>query len=193
MVDVTRIATKLAELSDRLGRVRQHAKPTAEDLAADRDAMDLVAFNLMLSVQAAADIASHVISDEGWPAASTLAESFQRLAQEGVISTPTASALARAVGLRNVVALGYGGADPALVHHAATTGLTDLERFAREAPCGWPIASHRRGPSRRSNPRPRRRPAALRDRSRGPSRPGPRRRRPRGASRSGDRGRRRRA
>lgn len=132
MVDATRIATKLADLADRIERVRLHAKPTSEDLAADRDALDLVAFNLMLSVQAAADIASHVIADEGWPVASTLAESFQRLGQRGVISAPTVAALARAVGLRNIVAHGYGGADPAHVHAAATTGLADLERFAKE-------------------------------------------------------------
>lgn len=132
MVDATRIATKLADLADRVARVRLHARPTAEELAADRDAIDLVAFNLMLSVQAAADIASHLISDEGWPVSSTLAESFQRLAQHGVIAGSTASALGRAVGLRNIVAHGYGGADPSLVHGAATTGLADLERFGHE-------------------------------------------------------------
>jgi len=132
MVDRTRVASKLAELADRIVRVRRHAKPSAAELVADRDAIDLVAFNLMLAVQAAADIASHLIADEGWPVASSLAESFQRLAERGVISSVSASALARAVGLRNIVAHGYGGADPTLVHAAATTGLADLEGFARE-------------------------------------------------------------
>ncbi len=132
MVDRTRVASKLAELADRIARVRLHAKATAADLAVDRDAIDLVAFNLMLAVQAAADIASHLIADEGWPVASSLAESFQRLADKGVVSATSARALARAVGLRNVVAHGYGGADPAMVHAAATTGLGDLEAFAHE-------------------------------------------------------------
>ncbi len=132
MVDRTRVAAKLADLAERISRVRKHAKASPAELAADRDAMDLVAFNLMLSVQAAADIASHLIADEGWPAATTLAQSFQRLADRAVVATGTADALARAVGLRNIVAHGYGGADPALVHAAATSGLADLESFARE-------------------------------------------------------------
>jgi uncharacterized protein YutE (UPF0331/DUF86 family) len=39
-------------------------QPT-DELASDRDALDLVAFNLMLAVQAACDPASHLIADEG--------------------------------------------------------------------------------------------------------------------------------
>jgi len=37
-----------------------------------------------------------------------------------------------AVGLRNVVAHGYAGVRPEMIHAAATTGLTDLEAFSRE-------------------------------------------------------------
>ena len=86
----------------------------------------------MLGVQSAADIASHVIADEGWPAATTLAQGFERLQDRGVLTSATAQALARALGLRNVVAHGYAGVDTALVFTAATSGLDDLERFARE-------------------------------------------------------------
>lgn len=98
----------------------------------DRDALDLVAFNLMLAVQACADIASHVIAHEGWPPADTLAGGFERLRDRGVISAPVCAALARAVGLRNVVAHGYAGVRPELIHAAATAGVAALEAFARE-------------------------------------------------------------
>jgi uncharacterized protein YutE (UPF0331/DUF86 family) len=40
--------------------------------------------------------------------------------------------LSDAVGLRNIVAHGYSGVDPAKIHAAARTGLPDLERFASE-------------------------------------------------------------
>jgi uncharacterized protein YutE (UPF0331/DUF86 family) len=33
--------------------------------------VDLVSFNLVLAVQSCSDIASHIIADEGWPAAQT--------------------------------------------------------------------------------------------------------------------------
>src|SRR5438105_4037381 len=93
---------KLAELDDRVARVRAHRCAMPDQLAADRDALDLVAFNLMLAVQAACDLASHLISDEGWTAPPTVAECFPRLAEHHVISSATATALRRAVGFRNI-------------------------------------------------------------------------------------------
>jgi len=66
----------------------------------------VVSFNLMLAVQSCADIASHVIADQGWPPASNLAGRFNRLRDEQVLSPATAASLCKAVGLRNVVAHG---------------------------------------------------------------------------------------
>jgi uncharacterized protein YutE (UPF0331/DUF86 family) len=132
MVDANVIAAKLAELADRIARVRQHRPADAKALAADRDAFDLVSFNLMLAVQTSVDIAGHLIADEGWAPAKDLAEAFHRLREHGVVSRETGDALARAAGLRNVVAHVYAQADPELVLRAATSGLDDLEAFSAE-------------------------------------------------------------
>jgi uncharacterized protein YutE (UPF0331/DUF86 family) len=132
LVDLKLVTAKLVELADRVGRARAHAKSTALELASDRDALDLVSFNLMLAVQSCVDIASHVIADEGWPPAGTLAEAFTRIADHGVISDTTKQALTRAIGLRNVVAHGYAGIDPGSVHAAVTLGVADLDSFAIE-------------------------------------------------------------
>lgn len=132
MVDRHLAAAKLAELSDRLERVRARCPASVDELRHDRDALDLVSFNLMLAVQSCADIASHLIADARWPSAPNLAGGFNRLRDEGVISAGTADALCRAVGLRNVVAQGYAGINPAMVHAAAVAGVRDLEAFARE-------------------------------------------------------------
>jgi uncharacterized protein YutE (UPF0331/DUF86 family) len=132
MVDLDVLAAKLRELAERLARVREHCRPDAAALAGDRDALDLVSFNLMLAVQVCVDVASHLIADEGWPLAATAAQSFQRLFEHGVISQGVADMLGRATGLRNVVAHGYAGVDPEQIHRAATEGLADLERFASE-------------------------------------------------------------
>jgi uncharacterized protein YutE (UPF0331/DUF86 family) len=132
MVDKDLLAAKLVELADRIERVRAHVPKTADALRADRDALDIVAFNLMLSVQTCADIASHVVSDEGWSNARSLAEGFTRLEENGVLGPSTASAMRNAVGLRNVVAHGYAGIDAERCFRAATEGLDDLRAFARE-------------------------------------------------------------
>jgi uncharacterized protein YutE (UPF0331/DUF86 family) len=132
MVDRHLAAAKLAELADRIQRIVAHCPASVDELRRDRDALDLVSFNLMLAVQSCADIASHLIADEGWPAAPNLAGGFNRLRDEGVISTTTADALCRAVGLRNVVAHGYAGINPAMVHAAGVNGVRDLDAFAKE-------------------------------------------------------------
>lgn len=130
MVDRDVVAAKLAQLSEHIARVRKACPATADELRTDQDRCDLVAFNLMLAVQDCLDVASHIIADEGWPTATTLAEAFRRLGDEDVLSERVADALTRAAGLRNVVAHGYAGVDVGFVHRGATAGLADLEAFA---------------------------------------------------------------
>lgn len=132
MVRADLVAAKLAEVADRMERVRARCPVDAAALAGDRDALDLVSFNLMLAVQAAADITSHIIVDEGWPSASSVAGGFTRLRDHGVLSAETAAAMSRAAGFRNVVAHGYGDVDPEAVFAAATGGLVDLAAFCGE-------------------------------------------------------------
>jgi len=126
------VTAKLTELAERAARVRAKCLTSSAALAADPDALDIVSFNLMLAVQLCADIAAHITTDERWQPAKSLAEGFTRLEEHGVLSANTAERLRRAVGLRNIVAHGYGRVDPALVFTAATNGLSDLSEFARE-------------------------------------------------------------
>ena len=72
------------------------------------------------------------VSDEDWAPVATARGALERLQERGVISKPTSLALHGAVGLRNIVAHGYGDVDPLQIHAAAKTGLADLERFASE-------------------------------------------------------------
>lgn len=132
MVNKDLVAAKLSELVDRIARARQHCPTDATQLASDRDALDLVSFNLMLAVQACADIASHLIADEGWPAAKSIADSFDRLVEKGVTTAATGEQLKRATGLRNVVAHGYARVSVEMVHRAVTAGMPDLETFAAD-------------------------------------------------------------
>src|SRR6187549_3918313 len=99
MVNRNLLSSKLAELADRVNRIRTLGALSVEELIANRDAFDLASFNLMLAVQVCADIAAHVIADARWPAAKNLAEGFTRLEEQGVIAASVAQALRKAVGL----------------------------------------------------------------------------------------------
>ena len=132
MVRADIVTAKLSELEARIARVRTHTPPSADALRGDQDALDLVSFNLMLCVQSATDIASHIVGDEGWRPAVTLAEGFERLLEHSVITKPTSDALVKSAGLRNVVAHGYAGVDVNAIFAAASKGIADLEAFASE-------------------------------------------------------------
>jgi uncharacterized protein YutE (UPF0331/DUF86 family) len=142
MVDKDLLTAKLIELAARVAQIRRHVPASAAELAADRDALDIVSFNLMLAVQVCADLASHFIADAGWAPARSVAESFTRLEEQGVLTAPTAEALRRAVGLRNVVAHGYARLDVPRAFAAASSGSGDLERFAQEV-SAWAAAAER--------------------------------------------------
>lgn len=132
MIERDLVTAKLVVLQDRISRARERCPPAADAFSENRDALDIVPFNLMLAVQSCLDIASHLIADEGWTAATTLAGSFVELHRRGVISRETSNSLGSAAGLRNVVAHGYAGIDLTKLFVAATQGLSDLERFSSE-------------------------------------------------------------
>ncbi len=138
MVRLELLTTKLSELAQRIARVKSRVPASAAELGANQDALDLVSFNLMLAVQSCSDMASHLIADEGWPPATTLADAFVRLRDHGIIDAATARSMAQAVGLRNIVAHGYANVDPSTVFAAATRGIADLEAFETQV-ARWAI------------------------------------------------------
>lgn len=144
MVDRDVIAAKLSELAQHLARVRAKRPEDPAALDDDPDTRDLLTFRLMLAVQTCLDLASHIIADEAWPPATSLAGSFRRLSDEGVISAETASRLQGAAKFRNFVAHGYTSVDPERLFKAATEGPADLKRFAREV-SAWLEARPSRG------------------------------------------------
>lgn len=130
MVDAEIVAAKLSDLEHRLERIVQFCPETAEDFEQDR--FELLSFNLMLAIQVCLDIATHLIADEGWRPAMTLAESFVRLEENGVLSSRTALELQKAAGLRNVVAHIYSRVDPEKIYRAARRAPETFGAFSSE-------------------------------------------------------------
>jgi uncharacterized protein YutE (UPF0331/DUF86 family) len=132
MVDEAVVVRLLADLEHRLERIEAFRSSSATRLFEDETAREVVSFNLMQAVQLCQDIGAHTVSDEGWRVASSYWETFERLAEKGVISTQTGRALARAAGFRNIVAHTYRELDPEALFAAATQGANDLQAFVRE-------------------------------------------------------------
>lgn len=132
MVDAHLIEQRLAAIADRIARIEEKLPSDRSAFLADRDAQEAVAFNLFLVFQDALDIAAHLIADAGWPVPSTAREHFEILAQRGVLTPETATAMARCAGLRNLIAHAYGSLDLGRLHGEIPAGVAALRAFAGE-------------------------------------------------------------
>jgi uncharacterized protein YutE (UPF0331/DUF86 family) len=122
------IAKKLAFIETCVRELRTLARPAA--IATDLRELRFVEHTLQLAIQAALDVASHVVSDERIGEPRTNRDLFDLLAQNGWIATDLADALGRMAGFRNILVHGYAEVDPSIVRDVVENRLGDLEAFA---------------------------------------------------------------
>jgi uncharacterized protein YutE (UPF0331/DUF86 family) len=124
------IEEKLEALRRCVVRIEDKCPDSVERLAADPDAQDIVALNLVRAVQLCVDIASHILAEADVPAPQTMGEAFERLAALGWLNAETAERLKKAVGFRNIAVHNYQTIDWRVVHDIRTRHLGDFRDFA---------------------------------------------------------------
>lgn len=130
-MDPTIVHEKLESLRRCLERIRHKCPNSADALRKDLDAQDIVSLNLSRAVQLCVDIASHVLAATDQPPPETMGQSFDRLADAGLIAESLAGRMKAAVGFRNIATHSYREIDWNIVHSIATDHLSDFEDFAR--------------------------------------------------------------
>lgn len=83
------------------------------------------------SAQVCIDLASHLISSEGWEAPEDFRGAFTVLEHHGVLDASLASRMRAMAGLRNRLVHVYGDIDDGRIHSFLGSGLEDLDSFAR--------------------------------------------------------------
>ncbi len=127
MTDRDLIEKKLARIVTHVEELRLLARP--EIIRSDIREERFVEHTLQLAVQAALDIASHVVSDQrlGEPRANR--ELFELLARAGWIDEALARVMVQVVGFRNVLVHGYEDVDLAIVEDVLRNHLDDFLVF----------------------------------------------------------------
>ncbi len=125
------IEQKLESMRRCLGRIQAKCPATAAQLAADPDAQDIVSLNLTRAIQLAVDIGTHVIAQLETPPPDTMGQTFDRLAEAGVIDPELALRLKKAVGFRNIAIHNYEVLDWAIAHSICTHRLVDFSDYAK--------------------------------------------------------------
>lgn len=114
-------------------RVRQKTPATAAALQGDPDVQDILTLNLTRAVQLCVDIGAHLIAAQNKAAPDTMGQTFDVLADMGVISAELAVRMKKAVGFRNIAVHNYEAIDWEITHAIATRYMNDFAAFAAAA------------------------------------------------------------
>ena len=127
MTDPDILAQKLAFIETCVQELSTLARP-AEILRDVREAR-FVLHTLQIAIQAALDVASHIVSDARLGEPETNRELFDRLGRHGWLSADLAATMGRMAGFRNIVVHGYGSVNLEVVQDIVEHRLADLLAF----------------------------------------------------------------
>ena len=127
MTDPELIAKKLAFIETCVHELRTLARPQA--LRHDVRERRFVEHTLQIAIQAALDVASHIVSDDRLGEPDTNRALFDRLAAAGRLPASMARTLGDMASFRNVVVHGYQAVDLRVVEDVLENHLDDLLAF----------------------------------------------------------------
>jgi len=125
------IEQKLESLRRCLRRIETKCPTDAATLVADIDLQDIISLNLSRAVQISVDIGAHLIAGMEVPPPDSMGQTFDLLAQEGVLNVELASNLKKAVGFRNIAVHNYESINWDIVHSIVKYHLADFSKFAK--------------------------------------------------------------
>jgi len=129
MFDRKGVTDHIRELEQTMEDWKRYQGISLEELKADRDKRNMVLHAMLVAIQAAIDIANHLIAERSLSKPSTYRESFEILSREGIIPAELANSLSDMAGFRNVLVHIYWGLDLAEVHGVLVSELKTLMEF----------------------------------------------------------------
>ena len=127
-----RALSNLRELEESLKDWERYQRYSLEDLKKDRDKRNMILHAMLVSIQSAIDIASHLISQNDLKRPATYRETFDFLGQAGIISEELAGELSDLAGFRNVLVHIYWDLDLDVIYSILQNDLKTLRSFRDE-------------------------------------------------------------
>ena len=123
------ITAKIAHAEENLSRLKIKKDMSLSEFLKNFDYQDSVLHNFQVTIQACIDIASHIVSDQGWEIPPFLPGFFDILAEHQVIEDNLAETMRQMVGFRNILVHEYETVDLKKVHHYLQNNLGDFEQY----------------------------------------------------------------
>lgn len=123
------LLAKLGSIARCVARIRDVTRgdPTS---VRDLDVQEIVILNLQRAIQAALDLAAHLLSTRDWGLPDSLKAHFTILEQHGVIGAELADRLRAMIGFRNIAVHEYQELELAILEQVVAERLTDFEKFS---------------------------------------------------------------
>ena len=132
MVDRPLIFRKLDSLSLYARQLAEFRGVGLEEYSQNWKVQRIVERTLQMAVETCADIANHLISDEGHRAPVSVADAFTVLKEAGIVSETLHGALVKMAKFRNVVVHQYDEVDAEIVIAILTKHLGTFDTFRTE-------------------------------------------------------------
>ena len=128
-VDAVRVRRRLERLEQLCAEPDRAAALATAAVVGDRDLVAATERRLQVAVQAAIDVAAHLVAASAIPTPEGYAGTFRALAHAGVLDAGLAGRLVQATGLRNLLVHDYLEVDPARLHAGLAADVADLRAF----------------------------------------------------------------
>ena len=115
MVDKALVLRKLSELEEYLNQIREYSNITVSDYSNDLKTQRIVERTLQMVIETCVDIASHIISDQGFRIPKSYADAFRVLHEENILDTKLFDTMEKIAKFRNIVVHHYDKVDPEIV------------------------------------------------------------------------------
>lgn len=132
MVNQALLKAKIAHVYKSVEKLSRKVGISLKEFKTDTDMQDIVMHNLQLAIQGAIDIASHIISDEGWGVPNTLVGLFDVLREHNVIDGKLTDIMKKMAGFRNLIIHEYDVIDLDKVYQILTSRLGDFDAFLKQ-------------------------------------------------------------
>ncbi len=129
MVDKDLIYKHLEFLEDSLTRIR-NMDFSLDTVLVDVDVQDLLDRRMQKAIEAAIDIAAHIVASGKMGRAKSAGELFIILGNQNILPKDLSQRLAEAAGFRNIIVHQYAEIDYRLAYSDLDKKLEDLEKFA---------------------------------------------------------------
>jgi uncharacterized protein YutE (UPF0331/DUF86 family) len=127
VTDADLVAKKLALIETYVEELGTLCRPAeiVRDIREERFAEH----TLQIAIQAALDVASHIVSADRLGEPATNYDLFELLGRAGWLEAALVRSLEKAVGFRNILVHGYAAVSPAVVRDVVENHLGDLSAF----------------------------------------------------------------